>query len=295
MPEKTIIRPKPPDSARKGGERIPCLVVMEGTFVGEVYRIERESVVIGRSDEADIILTDEGISRQHAQIDKHENSYAITDLGSTNGIFVNGMPTRQAALRDGDKILLGDVLLGFSFQDAIDVSYQESLRSLAVRDALTGLFNRRYLLEMMGRELSYATRLRQPLSVVMFDIDHFKKINDTFGHAAGDFVLKTLAKNLSEGLRGYDVFARYGGEEFVTLLRGTALDNALIFAERIRKRTESLAVEHEGKRIPVTISVGVSALNPDQAQSPEALIKEADRHLYEAKRRGRNRVCSPRG
>jgi two-component system, cell cycle response regulator len=293
--EKTAVKYKSADAGRKGGERIPCLVVMEGTYVGEIYRLTKKSVVIGRAEDADIVLTNEGISRQHIRIDTHENSFSITDLGSTNGTFLNGSPVQQAALRDGDKILLGDVLLSFTYQDSIDVSYQESLRNMAVRDALTGVFNRRYLLDTMKREVAYALRVRQPLAAVMFDIDHFKKINDNFGHAAGDAVLKALATELPEGLRAYDVFARYGGEEFVILLRGTALDNALIFAERIRKRTEALIVSFEGRQIPVTVSIGVAALDPDQGQHPDALIKEADRYLYEAKRRGRNRVCSSRG
>jgi diguanylate cyclase (GGDEF)-like protein len=268
---------------------------MEGGNVGEIFRIAKSSVVVGRGEEADVVLTNEGISRAHARIDAHDNSFSITDLGSTNGTFVNGAPVRQSALLNGDKILLGDVLLSFTFQDSIDVSYQESLRNMAIRDGLTGIFNRRYLLDTLQREVAYALRLRHALSAVMFDIDHFKRINDNFGHAAGDAVLKTLAKSLSEGLRAYDIFARYGGEEFVILLRGTAVDNALIFAERIRKRTEELTIVHDGKPIPVTISIGVAALDPDQAQHPDSLIKEADRYLYEAKRRGRNRVCSSRG
>ncbi|MFH1262141.1 MAG: GGDEF domain-containing protein [Pseudomonadota bacterium] len=295
MAEHTTVKFNPSSSAKKGGERVPCLVMMEGTYVGEIYRIEKGSVTIGRADDADIVISDEGISRKHFRIDRHENSFTVTDLGSTNGTYVNGAPIKQSTLRDGDKITAGDVILSFSYQDSIDVNYREGLRNMAIRDGLTGLYNRRYLLDTLKREVSYAVRLRQPLTAVMFDIDHFKKINDNHGHAAGDLVLKTLGKALSEGLRAYDVFARYGGEEFVVLLRATALDNALIFAERLRKRTEDLSIEHEGKKIAVTISIGAAALDPDQAQHPEALVKEADRYLYEAKRRGRNRVCSPRG
>lgn len=165
---------------------------------------------------------------------------------------------------------------------------------MAVRDGLTGIFNRRYMLDTLKREVAYAIRLRQPFSAVMFDIDHFKRVNDNLGHAAGDLVLKTLARGLQDGLRSYDVFARYGGEEFVILLRATPLENALIFAERVRKKTEEMEIIHEGKKIPVTISVGVAALDPDQAKNPESIIKEADRYLYEAKKRGRNQVCSSR-
>jgi len=292
--ERTVIKFVDAEKTKDAKRRVPCLTVLEGSSVGKVFRIEKTSVLIGRSNDVDIVLAEEGVSRKHARIDTHEDSYSLTDLGSTNGTLVNGIAVEQVALHDGDKLMIGDVLLGFALQDAMDVEYQEKLRTMAQKDGLTNVFNRRYFIETLRRETNYALRMRQSLTCIMFDIDHFKKVNDQYGHQAGDTVLREIAKNLSEGLRAYDLLARYGGEEFIILLRGTALDNALIFAERIRKKAESLNIVFGGQHTSITISVGVSTLNPDYPMEAEDLIKEADRYLYEAKKRGRNMVCSVR-
>ena len=189
---------------------------------------------------------------------------------------------------------MGGVLFRFSFQDSIDVSHQQTLREMAMRDPLTKVFNRRYFMDLLYREINYTTRSRQPLSCIMMDVDFFKRINDNFGHQAGDVVLQTVAQRMQKELRVYDALARYGGEEFVILLRGTPLDSALVLAERIRSLIENLLISFEGNTIPVTISMGVSVFNPEAVVSPDDLLKEADQHLYRAKESGRNRVCSSR-
>ncbi|MFH1017525.1 MAG: GGDEF domain-containing protein [Pseudomonadota bacterium] len=294
MPDdRTVVRPKKSAQGEKLRERAPCVVVVEGNNLGMTFHLSKRSMSVGRSDQNDIYLHEDGVSRQHARIDVGEGTYKISDLKSTNGTFVNDEPIKQAVtLKDGDKIRLGEVVLRFSYQDQQDVDYQEKLRGMAMRDGLTKVFNRRYFMEAFQREMSFALRLRQPLSCLMFDIDHFKKINDTYGHAAGDTVLKALAERLSREIRGYDVLARYGGEEFVVLLRGTVADNAVLFAERIRKVVEALDVEFEGTLLKITISIGVAALDPDHALMADDLVKQADGFLYEAKKTGRNRVCS---
>ena len=218
MSENTVIKVKPqPQETTNPKPKVPCLVVLEGTSVGEVYKLEKFPLLLGRDSSCDIPITEEGVSRQHARIERKDKSYVIADLGSTNGTYINGLPINQSVLSEGDKIRLGDILLKFSLQDAIDVSHQENMREMAMRDPLTKVYNRRYFMELMFKEINYTMRIRQPLTCIMIDIDHFKKINDTHGHQAGDVVLQTVAQRLAKELRVYDAFARYGGEEFVIM------------------------------------------------------------------------------
>jgi diguanylate cyclase (GGDEF)-like protein len=292
--EKTAVTFKKPSAAETTLKRQPSLVVLEGSSIGETFQLAKASTVIGRGDKVDIFLSEEGVSRQHARIDAHGEAYALSDLKSTNGTFVNGTQVQQVVLREGDKIRMGDVVLRFTFQDVVDIDYQEKLRNMAMRDALTKVFNRRYFMDALTREVSFSLRKRSPLSVAILDVDHFKKLNDTHGHPAGDAALRALGQKLASEVRGYDIVARYGGEEFVILLRSTPLENALIFAERIRKAVEEMAVEHEGKTLKFTISLGVATLDPDHAITAEDLLRQADRFLYAAKEGGRNRVASAR-
>lgn len=292
MSENTIIKVKPVQHNTDPRPKLPCLTVLEGTSVGEVFKIEKEAIVLGRDPKCDFVIMEDGVSRQHAKIERQGATCFISDLGSTNGSSVNGIPIEKAKLNEGDKVRLGDILLRFSYQDTIDVHHQESMREMAMRDPLTKVYNRRYFMELLYKEINYSVRIRQPISCVLIDIDFFKKVNDQFGHQAGDLVLQTVAQRIQKELRVYDAFARYGGEEFVIMLRTATLDNALILAERLRKFVENLEIVYEGKNIPVTVSMGVSTLDPDHVVSMEDLLKEADMHLYRSKKNGRNRVSS---
>ncbi|MCB0327136.1 MAG: diguanylate cyclase [Bdellovibrionales bacterium] len=294
MSETTVVKSNIAQISDEEKKKIPCLVVLEGSHLGEVFKIEEDSVVLGREQGCHIVILEEGVSRRHARVDCHEDSYTISDLDSTNGTFVNGSPISHSALNDGDKIQMGDVLLRFSFEDSIDVGHQENLRNLAMRDPLTKIYNRRYFMDMLNREISYAQRSNLPLTCMLFDLDHFKKINDSYGHQAGDLVLQTVAQRIAKELRIYDAFARYGGEEFAIMLRATALDNALILAERIRSIVEKLSTQVDGKDVKVTVSLGVASLQSGQFSSPDDLLRVADRYLYQAKEKGRNRICSVR-
>jgi two-component system cell cycle response regulator len=161
----------------------------------------------------------------------------------------------------------------------------------ALYDALTKAFNKRHFLDRLPIEISHAKRHRTPLSLLMIDADHFKQVNDRYGHVAGDHVLTTLARIVRGTLRAEDLFARYGGEEFCVLCRDTPLANASGLAERLRAKVETFLVEHEAQRIPVTISIGVASWL-DQPDGAMKLISDADEALYEAKRSGRNRVVA---
>jgi diguanylate cyclase (GGDEF)-like protein len=163
------------------------------------------------------------------------------------------------------------------------------IQQQALTDALTGCFNRRSFELQLERELQLAVRIRQPLSLVLLDIDKFKEVNDTFGHDIGDRVLRILANSVREELRGVDTAARYGGEEFAIILPQAGIDGALIAAQRLRAKVEALNIPNVGK---ITASFGVATF-PFNASSRDTLIVTADRALYEAKNSGRNRVCTP--
>lgn len=260
----------------------------------EIFRLEKPSLLIGRGQHVDIQLSSAGISRQHARIDRHDNSFIITDLNSLNGTQINENRIQQSALQEGDKVTVGEAEFRFCFLSEDTIDFHSTLKESAVYDHLTQVTNKSFFLEMLRKETSYALRQGQNLSCIMLDIDRLQKINVEHGVEAGDVILRKVAQSLNEGLRSYDILCRYGGEEFVILLRDTALDNALVFSDRILKRVSRLLVPFAGKSLSVTISVGVSHLNPDQIQDAYDLIREADRHLQTAKMMGGNRVCSQR-
>jgi two-component system, cell cycle response regulator len=268
------------------------LIVLAGSNVGEMYRVDGPELVIGRASGAAIRLNDDGISRRHARLLQLENNQVlIEDLGSSNGTLVNGEPVTQLTLHDGDKIRLGSTtILKFTYHDHLDESFQQQMYDAALRDGLTKAFNRKYFLDRLETEVAYARRHHTQLSLLIFDVDHFKRINDTYGHLAGDYVLARIAKIASNTVRTEDVFARYGGEEFAILCRGVGLDNAGILAERLRILIEGSMFEHDGVRVRVTVSIGVAAHPELAVENGQELIGAADEALYEAKRTGRNRV-----
>lgn len=267
------------------------LIVLTGSNVGEMFRLEPGEHIIGRGQGVAVRLLDDGISRKHARVVQLGEKVYIEDLQSSNGTYVNNDQIKTAELKDGDKIRLGSTtVLKFSYHDRLDESFQQQMYDAALRDPLTRAFNKKYFLDRLETELAYARRHQQPLSVVMFDVDFFKRVNDTYGHVAGDFALVRLAKIAASTVRTEDVFARYGGEEFGVICRGVPLMNAGILAERLRTMVAGNTFEHEGTRLPVTISVGVAAYPEVDAKNCLELIAAADEALYEAKRTGRNRV-----
>ncbi len=193
-------------------------------------------------------------------------------------------------LEEGDKIYLGDVVFKFSYQDEDDTQYHLMLRNMAIKDGLTRIYNKRFFSETLAQEFEFNRRNSIGLAIILFDIDHFKQVNDTWGHAAGDFILKNLAQLIETDARGYDVFARYGGEEFVFLLRGAPLEAAIALAERVRHKVQEHTFNYD-EDLKITISLGVSWWSGDKTYSrPEELVAASDRRLYEAKNAGRNCV-----
>jgi two-component system cell cycle response regulator len=267
------------------------LIVLAGSNVGEMYRLDEGETFVGRGQNATIKLVDDGISRRHARLVQQGGEVMIEDLKSSNGTIVNGAPVDTQLLKDGDKIRLGSTtILKFTYNDQLDESFQQQMYEAALRDGLTKAFNKKYFLDRLETEIAYARRHTAHLSLLMFDVDHFKHVNDTFGHLAGDYVLAKLAKLASATVRTEDIFARYGGEEFGIICRGVPLASAGILGERLRTSVEAAAFDHDTRRIPITISVGVAGYPEVPIETGPQLIAAADQALYEAKRAGRNRV-----
>jgi|HubBroStandDraft_4_1064222.scaffolds.fasta_scaffold25733_2 two-component system cell cycle response regulator len=270
----------------------PHLIVLAGESLGRMFRIDQAETIVGRAVEATIRLEDDGVSRRHAKICQADGEVWVEDMRSANGTIVNGQTVERRVLRDGDKIQMGSTtILKFTYSDRLEEDFQRKMHDAALYDGLTKAYNKRYFLDRLPTEIAYASRHRAPLSLLMFDVDHFKVVNDTHGHLAGDYVLTTLAQLASSTLRTEDLFARYGGEEFAILCRGVGADNAAVLGQRLRGLIQSSTFQHHGARIPVTVSVGVGSLDAHVTDGTQ-LIAAADAALYEAKRAGRNRVVT---
>ncbi|MSP23720.1 MAG: GGDEF domain-containing protein [Myxococcales bacterium] len=266
------------------------LIVLAGAEVGKMFKLGDGTTTIGRSSRADICVEDDSISRMHVRLTMDGPRVSLEDLESSNGTLVNGDRIQMVELQDGDKIRLGDTtILKFTFHDRLDESFQQRMYDAALRDALTSAFNKKYFVDHLALEISYARRHGTILSLIMFDIDHFKQVNDTHGHVAGDQVLVRLAAVVHALLRNEDVFARYGGEEFCVVLRGIALPDAGRLGERIRSAVETAPFVIEKGSISVTVSVGVAEYRQG-SEDPLELVGAADGALYAAKNSGRNRV-----
>ncbi len=279
-----------PSSATRGQD---CLVIIYSSDPHELGRrqpLDAGPVSLGRGSENVIVLAKDSVSRRHARIEKRAHQYYIMDLRSTNGTYVNDEPVEEAELKRGDQIKVGDTIFKFLSGSDLEAQYHETIYRMTIVDGLTGVYNKRYLMETLGKEISRARRHGRPLSLVMFDIDHFKQVNDTYGHLAGDHVLKEVAQLALSRLRPDDVVARYGGEEFAVVLPETKRAGAGHIAELLREKIAEAAFEFEGEAMRVTVSLGVAQLRSN-AELNE-FIGEADAQMFRAKKAGRDRVCS---
>ena len=257
--------------------------------MGRRYELGLQEVSIGRAETCTICVATDQVSRKHATVQAILGKYYLVDNGSTNGTFINEQKVDRAKLQDGDQIRMGKTVLKYT-ESHVEQRYFEHVFNLASLDALTGAFNKRYFDETFGKEALRAQQTATPLSLVMFDIDHFKKVNDTYGHPAGDAVLKNVAGAVSAQLRDGDALFRVGGEEFALVLSATPLDMAMQAAEAVRGMIAELVTDFMGTRITATLSLGVAELG--LTELPAALYQRADSLLYEAKRGGRNRVVA---
>lgn len=270
-----------------------CLVqIYPADVVDGMQRLVKDTLVIGRDHACDLSLPDGNVSRRHAQLRRVGDVFEITDLGSTNGTIVNGKRVETAVLSCGDCVKLGGFLFKFLSADSIEAVYHETVYSALTIDALTGAFNKKYLLDNLQREIARSTRHGRPLVVVMTDIDRFKSVNDTYGHLVGDEVLREFGRRFSEVSRDGDLFARYGGEEFCLLMTETYAEEAFDIAERCRVAIASEPFATASGPLEVTASFGLDVYTGGGATC-EQLIGAADRRLYQAKAEGRNRVIGP--
>jgi diguanylate cyclase (GGDEF)-like protein len=273
------------------GAARPQLVLLTGPRVGETFVLDG-AVKLGRSSEMDIQLDADGISRHHCTfLCLPSGEVMIRDNGSTNGTFVNGDRITEQTLSEGDKITVSSlVVVKFTHHDRLDRDFQKAMYDAALRDGLTGAFNKRYFADRLENEFSFHLRHKTPLSLLMLDLDHFKRLNDTSGHLAGDQVLKTLVEQVSATIRTEDVLCRYGGEEFAVICREIPIPSAHAMAERIRRSVAFHRFEWEGKRLVVTCSIGVAGVPFAGIEGALELVEAADRALYRSKAEGRNRV-----
>lgn len=290
--DTTSIANVPEQQTPTGTRDRAYLIVIAGSNVGEMHKIDADSdSVLGRSVDANIRLIDDGISRHHCRIRSEGGKLYIEDLASRNGTFCNGSRCTHHELQDGDKLQLGKTtILKFSYQDHLEENFQKQMLESALTDGLTGAYNKRYFMERLDSEIKFSQRHRVNLSLMLMDLDHFKQVNDTHGHLAGDMVLGRFAELIQQSIRNEDVFARYGGEEFAIITRAIPRTAAYRFADRLRHETSELVFVAEGIQIPVTVSIGLACLPEDSASTPEELIAIADTNLYQAKHAGRNRV-----
>ena len=280
-------------AARNQQKKFHLLVNVHGTEMGRVRVLSQSNVLLGRSTDADVWIGDDGVSRKHARLVLDGDTYVVEDLKSANGTFVQGEKVSRHVLADGDQVQLGpSAVFRYSVTDEDQKNLLEQLYSTSVTDALTGARNREYLDALLVTELSYSKRHDLALSFVLFDLDHFKRVNDTYGHPAGDAVLIEVAKVVRAEVRVEDCVCRYGGEEFGVVLRNVDLVGARAMGERILAVIRELRVKHDTTTLEITASVGCASARELADATPNSLIELADKRLYVAKKSGRNRVVA---
>lgn len=274
-----------------GGDCLVIIYARNTGHLGRRYVLDGgpSQATVGRGTDNTIVLESDAVSRRHARFEKRSDGWWVIDNNSTNGTYVNDEPVQGVLLRRGDHVKVGDTIFKYLAGSDVEAEFIQTIGAIMVTDGLTQAHNRRYLTEQLDKELARSKRHGRPLSLVMFDLDHFKKVNDTYGHLAGDYVLREVASIVRQRIRANEVFARYGGEEFALLLPETDLKGAYTLAEDIRQRVAAHNFVFEGHRIPVTVSMGIGVAT-DDTHDAEDFIKAADAKLYAAKHGGRNRV-----
>ena len=291
LPEMpTVVRTKAADEIQQAPAQW-ALVAYAGVALGRVFPIPQGETIAGRAPDSGVVLLDGEVSRHHAKFRVEGARVLAEDLDSTNGTRVNGEPLMgPVELRAGDRLAIGGHVLKLVFLDPLERAFHETLLDLSTKDPLTGLANRGSALAELQNRFGLSVRYDRPLSVVVCDLDLFKRVNDTHGHGAGDFVLHTFGERLLTTLREADLAGRIGGEEFLMVLPETDLSGARPFAERLRKAIASVPVPLPSGPLQVTCSLGIAERISADADAGQ-LLARADAALYRAKAGGRDRVC----
>ncbi|MEJ7733874.1 MAG: GGDEF domain-containing protein [Polyangiaceae bacterium] len=288
-----VVQPPPSNGVPKA--TTDCLVVIytkEPTLLGKRFVLDNNPTRVGRGADNQIVLDGDSVSRRHAHFEQRQTSWLVVDDGSTNGTYCNDEQiSREVVLKNGDRVKIGPTIFKFLSGADVEAQYHEEIYRMTIIDGLTQIHNKRYLFEALEREIIRGRRHERDLAILMFDIDHFKRINDVHGHLAGDFVLKEMARIVQSRIRRDEVFARYGGEEFAIILPETSLEGAGALGETLRQKVAEHVFVFQADSIRATISIGAAVLK-DTDRAANELIKRADEKLYEAKNGGRNRVCT---
>ncbi len=276
-------------------ERTPSLLVISGPNIGRAFPLSHDEIVIGRVDSCDLKVEDDLVSRHHCKLTTTPEGVHLVDLSSTNGTLLNGRKVDKALLKENDQIQVGAVtIFKFHYQEEVEAKFLGQLYQAATKDFLTNTYNKKFFMDRLQSEFSYAQRHEGNLSILVLDIDHFKKVNDTYGHLAGDIAIQKMAHHLMTHTRKDDVVARFGGEEFVILMRDCDQEQARSLAENLREGISRIAIQVNSKNFKITVSVGVATLSEvtkTKILRFESLLQEADNQLYKAKANGRNQVC----
>ena len=279
---------------------VSCLVQYNGDQLGKRFSVEKHISIVGRSPEATIFIDEPSVSRMHAKIFSSLGKVNIEDLGSSNGTFLNDKPVKvKSPIQNGDMIRLGAILLKFFSSTNMDNLVHDKIYRMVTVDPGTGIYNKRHLTTTLNSEFKVARTYNQDISVIYYDLDFFKKVNDNYGHEAGDMILKESAQVVKSLVRKQDVLCRFGGEEFVIILPSTQEKVAAELAERIRSSLEGhvfkIPQKSGGSQSIVnhrqTISMGVAGITSDM-KDWKALLEKADNRLYKSKQTGRNKVTA---
>lgn len=292
--DKTIIADPGSTVFQPPKRKAASLIQYNGANLGKRIQLSEQRIVVGRTPESHLFINEASVSRQHAAISSSAAGFEIEDLGSSNGTFINDVKvTTRTLLKDGDMIRLGTILFRFFASDNAESIMADKIYRMATIDAGTDIFNKKYLLDALESEMKFARQYRRPLSIIYYDLDHFKKVNDTLGHNGGDVVLRETAAICKAAIRKNDVIGRYGGEEFVIVLPDTDQRVAAELAERLRAAVQNhiFNIEVEGRKVEhrQTMSMGVSQMTAEM-QTMESFLESADKKLYHSKQTGRNKV-----
>ncbi len=275
----------------------PCFILLMGPVqqVGKQWPIEKSGVILGRSAETYVYIDDRSVSKKHAEITIDGKDIFIIDLESTNGTEVGGVRLKAGVkqkLTNNDQVKVGNVILKYLEQGNLESYTTRKTFDKTQVDPLTQIFNKGALVAQGHESVKKAKLIDVPLGVIVFDLDNFKSVNDTYGHPAGDYVLKELSDVILKKLiRSEDFFARFGGEEFCLILLGSPLKKSIEVAERIRTTIEGHSFKWKGTKLPVTISIGVANLDASM-ETWEQVFEKADQAAYLSKKNGKNRVST---
>lgn len=270
-----------------------CLVrIYPPSASGSLIELHSPRMTIGRDALCDLELEDDFVSRVHAVLELIGDQWRLTDHGSLNGTFVNDRRIEEHSLSSGDEIHIGNHFFRFLCSDHLEAQYHEAVYQMMTIDALTEMHNRRFFEDSFRREMLRAVRRRRSLMLLLLDIDHFKRINDEYGHLVGDEVLRALSARLRARVRGDEILARFGGEEFAIALPEVSVESGVAVAEEFRRLACESPIETSRGPVNVTLSIGAAHFDGQSRATGEELLQRADEKLYAAKRAGRNRVMA---